>query len=89
MMSLLCTVLTVVVFSSANVYAAFWSSEPASLKELAAGVAAEMKEKSGAGKKLYLDKANVKDVVTGETANLSAFLVNELESALSDRKSVV
>ena len=62
---------------------AFWSSEPASLKELAAGVAAEMKEKSGAGKKLYLDKANVKDAVTGETANLSAFLVNELESALS------
>ena len=82
-MSLLCTVLTVVVFSSANVYAAFWSSEPASLMELAAGVAAEMKEKSGAGKKLYLDKANVKDVVTGETANLSAFLVNELESTLS------
>ncbi|NJD39222.1 MAG: DUF4384 domain-containing protein [Geobacter sp.] len=62
---------------------AFWSSEPASLKELAAGVAAEMKEKAGAGKKLYLDKANVKDAVTGETANLSAFLVNELESSLS------
>lgn len=62
---------------------AFWSSEPASLKALAAGVAAEMKEKSGAGKKLYLDKASVKDAVTGETANLSAFLVNELESALS------
>ncbi len=62
---------------------AFWSSEPASLKALAAGVAAEMKEKAGAGKKLYLDKANVKDAVTGETANLSAFLVNELESALS------
>jgi hypothetical protein len=63
---------------------AFWSTEPGSLKELAAGVATELKEKSGsAGKKLYLDKANVKDSVSGETSNLSAFLVNELESALS------
>lgn len=61
---------------------AFWSSEPVSLKELAAGVATEL-QKNESGKKLYLDKANVKDAVSGETANLSAFLVNELESALS------
>lgn len=62
---------------------AFWSSEPASLKELASGVAAELKDTSGGAKKLYLDKANVKDTVTGENSNLSAFLVNELESTLS------
>lgn len=62
---------------------AFWSSDPASLKELAVGVATELKEKAGGSKKLYLDKVNVKDAVSGETANLSAFLVNELESALS------
>lgn len=62
---------------------AFWSSEPASLKELATGVAVELKGKSDGARKLYLDKVNVKDAVTGETANLSAFLVNELESALS------
>lgn len=62
---------------------AFWSSEPSSLKDLAAGVATEMKEKAGTGRKLYLDKANVKDAVTGEPSNFSAFLVNELESALS------
>jgi len=62
---------------------AFWSSEPGSLKELASGVATELKEKSGGAKKLYLDKVNVKDAVNGETSNLSAFLVNELESALS------
>lgn len=61
---------------------AFWSSDPASLKELAAGVASELGEKRP-GSKLYLDKANVKDAVSGETSNLSAFLVNELESALS------
>ncbi len=62
---------------------AFWASEPASLKELAQGVATELQEKSGAGKRLYLDKANVRDAVSGEASNLSAFLVNELESALS------
>lgn len=61
---------------------AFWSSEPSSLKELAAGVASELKEKA-VGKKLYLDKVNVKDTVSGESSNLSSFLVNELESALS------
>ncbi|MBV5336801.1 MAG: hypothetical protein J0653_02035, partial [Deltaproteobacteria bacterium] len=33
--------------------------------------------------KLYLDKVNVKDSVSGKTSNLSAFLVNELESSLS------
>lgn len=62
---------------------AFWSAEPGSLKELAAGLATELKGKSGSVGKLYLDKANVKDSVSGETSNLSAFLVNELESALS------
>lgn len=62
---------------------AFWLSEPASLKELAAGVAAELKEKSGTTTRLYLDKSNVKDALTGESSNLSAFLVNELESSLS------
>lgn len=62
---------------------AFWSSEPGSLKELASGVSAELKEKSGSARKLYLDKVNVKDAVSGEPSNLSAFLVNELESALS------
>jgi hypothetical protein len=62
---------------------AFWSSDPASLKELAGGVAAELREKSGGVKRLYLDKVNVKDAVSGETSNLSAFLVNEFESALS------
>lgn len=61
---------------------AFWSSEPGSLKELAGGVAAELKEKA-VGKKLYLDKANIKDSIGGEASNLSAFLANELESALS------
>ncbi len=61
---------------------AFWSSDPASLRELAAGVASELGDKHP-GSKLYLDKANVKDAVSGETSNLSAFLVNELESALS------
>lgn len=61
----------------------FWSTEPGSLKELAVGVATELKGKSDGVKKLYLDKVNVKDAVTGETSNLSAFLVNELESALS------
>ncbi len=60
---------------------AFWSNEPASLKELSNGVATELKAKSQ-GSKLYLDKANVKDAVTGESSNLSAFLVNEMESAL-------
>ena len=62
---------------------AFWSSEPRSLKELATGVSTELQEKSGKTKKLYLDKVNVKDSVSGESSNLSAFLVNELESALS------
>lgn len=62
---------------------AFWQPEPASLKELAAGVATELKGKEGVGKKLYLEKANVKDALSGETSNFSAFLVNELESSLS------
>lgn len=62
---------------------AFWSSEPNSLKELANGAASELREKAGAGKKLYLDKATVKDAITGEASNLSAFLVNELEAAFS------
>jgi len=62
---------------------AFWSSDPASLKELSAGVATELKEKAGGAKRLYLDKVNVKDTVSGEASNLSAFLVNELESSLS------
>lgn len=66
-----------------QVSSAFWSSAPSSLKELAAGLATELKEKSGSAKKLYLDKVNVKDSVSGETSNLSAFLVNELESSLS------
>jgi len=61
---------------------AFWSSDPSSLKELANGVATELKIKSQ-GAKLYLDKVNVKDAVSGEASNLSAFLVNELESSLS------
>jgi hypothetical protein len=62
---------------------AFWSSDPASLKELATGVATELKGRSDGTKKLYLDKMNVKDAVSGEASNLSAFLVNELESSLS------
>lgn len=62
---------------------AFWSSDPGSLKELATGVATELKGRSDGAKKLYLDKAHVKDAVTGESSNFSAFLVNELESALS------
>lgn len=62
---------------------AFWSSDPASLKELSQGVATELQERSGGAKRLYLDKANLKDAVSGETSNLSAFLANELESALS------
>lgn len=82
MLRFLLLLLVLSVLCADNAYA-FWSSEPGSLKELAAGVATEMKEKVGAGKKLYLDKVNVKDAVSGETANLSAFLVNELESALS------
>lgn len=47
---------------------AFWSTEPGSLKELAAGVATELKEKSGGVEKLYLDKADVKDSISGETS---------------------
>ncbi|MDK9718022.1 MAG: hypothetical protein OEL57_08950 [Trichlorobacter sp.] len=62
---------------------AFWSSDPASLKDLANGVAEELKGKSGSGKRLYLDKVNVKDAVSGEASNLSAFLVNEFESSPS------
>ncbi len=73
-------VLLLIITSHAH---AFWSFEPASLKELAVGVATELKEKSGGAKKLYLDKVNVKDAVSGEASNLSAFLVNELESSLS------
>lgn len=62
---------------------AFWSSEPGSLTELAQGMATELKEKNAGVKRLYLDKVNVKDAVSGETSNLSAFLANELETALS------
>jgi len=76
------SLLLIVLLSFALPSHAFWSSDPASLKELATGVASELKEKHP-GCKLYLDKANVKDAVSGETSNLSAFLVNELESALS------
>lgn len=68
---------------SASGAQAFWSSEPETLKDLAAGVATELKEKSGGAKKLYLDRVNVRDAVSGESSNLSAFMVNELESALS------
>lgn len=62
---------------------AFWASEPTSLKDLAIGLAVELKERSGGEKKLYLDKVNVRDSLSGESSNLSALLVNELESALS------
>jgi hypothetical protein len=77
---LLTLVLAVVLVDSAH---AFWSSEPASLKELAAGAASELKTTAGSARRLYLDKANIKDAVSGESSNLSAFLVNELESSLS------
>lgn len=73
-------ILAVVLADSAH---AFWSSEPASLKELAAGAASELKATAGSARRLYLDKANIKDAVSGESSNLSAFLVNELESSLS------
>jgi len=73
----------IVMLSVGNVAQAFWSSEPASLKELSSAVAVELKEKAGGAKRLYLDKVNVKDTVSGEASNLSAFLVNELESSLS------
>lgn len=81
MLKSLLTVLCLIIASTSHAF--FWSSEPASLKELAVGVASEMKEKAGTSKKLYLDKVNVKDSVSGETSNLSAYLVNELQSALS------
>ena len=61
----------------------FWSSDPGSLKELAKVLSVELKEKNSGIKRLYLDKVNVKDAVSGETSNLSAFLANELDSALS------
>lgn len=77
---LLTLVLVVVLADSAH---AFWLSEPASLKELAAGAASELKATAGSARRLYLDKANIKDAVSGESSNLSAFLVNELESSLS------
>jgi hypothetical protein len=77
---LLLLVLAVMLVDSAH---AFWSSEPASLKELAAGTASELKTSAGGARSLYLDKANIKDAVSGESSNLSAFLVNELESSLS------
>lgn len=81
MRSMLCFLVLCMLLSAGSGHA-FWSSDPSSLRELATGVAAELREKEP-GKKLYLDKANVKDAVSGESANLSAFLVNELESALS------
>lgn len=77
---LLTLILAVVLVDSGY---AFWSSEPASLKELAAGAASELKAAAGSARTLYLDKANIKDAVSGESSNLSAFLVNELESSLS------
>lgn len=77
---LLSLILAVVLVDGAY---AFWSSEPVSLKELAAGAASELKAKAGSARTLYLDKANIKDAVSGENSNLSAFLVNELESSLS------
>lgn len=77
---LLVLVLAVVLVDRAH---AFWSSEPASLKALAAGAASELKATAGSAQRLYLDKANIKDAVSGESSNLSAFLVNELESSLS------
>jgi hypothetical protein len=82
MMSILKSAIVILLLAFTTVAHAFWSSEPTSLKELSNGVATELKAKSQ-GIKLYLDKANVKDAVTGESSNLSAFLVNELESALS------
>lgn len=42
-------------FATAVSSHAFWSAEPVSLKELAVGVAIEMKKKVGGGKKLFLD----------------------------------
>lgn len=77
---LLMLILTVVLVDTVH---ASWLPEPASLKDLAAGAASELKNKVGSSRKLYLDKANVKDAVSGESSNLSAFLVNELESSLS------
>lgn len=62
---------------------AFWSSDPDSLKELATVLATQLKEQAPGGKRLYLDRVNVKDAVSGETSNLSAFLANELDTALS------
>jgi hypothetical protein len=76
-------IIIVLLLTVTTVSHAFWSSDPASLKELATGVAAELKGRSDGARKLYLDKVNVKDAVSGETSNLSAFLVNELESSLS------
>ena len=82
MRKLICVASMLLTFNAVNTFA-FWSSEPASLKDLANGVALELKDKSGSGKKLFLDKVNIKDSVSGETSNFSAYLVNELEGALS------
>jgi hypothetical protein len=39
--------------------------------------------KEAPGRKLYLDRANIRDVNTGDVANFSAYLLNQLESSLS------
>jgi len=78
-----CLLMLVLVVMLADRAHAFWLSEPASLKKLAAGAASELKATAGSARTLYLDKANIKDAVSGESSNLSAFLVNELESSLS------
>lgn len=62
---------------------AFWATEPSSLKELAVAVSHELRDKAGRTQKLYLDKTAVRDAVSGDTSNFSAFLVNELEAAFS------
>lgn len=56
--------------------------EPASLDALAIEAARTLKTQLGQ-KKLYVDKAFIRDGITGETSNLSSLLRNELDAALS------
>ena len=76
-------VLLLAIVLSGHSAVVFGEDSSDSLRALATGVAATLKEREAGAKRLYLDKANVKDSVTGESSNFSAFLVNELESALS------
>lgn len=56
--------------------------EFAGLAELSADAAQELHVKIG-GVKVAIDRNLIKDSVTGETSNLSAYIKNELEAALS------